>query len=759
MTAASGDGVRPDPVDETAELPLIGADAASGGPAAGRLAVADPFALPPSTTPSHGTPVPADPFELPPTAVPSTGWTATIPAITLPPTAPPTPQNPPTAAAPPQPVAPAPAPVPAPAPAVAPTAVTPPAAVTAPAGQSGGIGGSLRGRILVIEGGYGARRHWGRGGAAQAPVLSAMLAAVSPQILLAADAVDAVHLPGATDPQTVLAHLRAAARHPGPLLIHVGGHLFADRRGGQIFLTLRDSKPADSLPWQALANELSQRPADLDTLVIGDLSGDHAAWPQLQSAITPLVDGVPLWAAITPDPDQVGTFTRALIEVLHRGRPGADAVLTPEQLRQQVHSVLRPDVITLTAHAADRPLFRNTSRQIGPGAGDPQPQGGPVPAAVAPKPAGRAARPAVTPAAAPRPVPTAGDPQATVGAPAAAPAAPARGGLQRNWQPRGMVSLRKPGVPATPPRPARPVALEKSARSDRVDLGKPTGTEKVELGKPSGTEKVELGKPTADRVELGKEASAERVETGKPTTERVELGKPAAPEQPDAAERVELGKPSTATPDSTDRVELAKPAARPEPVEPEAVGAAERVELGKPTAAVQTAPAASESAATEPEADPLEGYRDAIGRIVASADAGAHQEAAELAIALEEKAVAVHGPVAPAVLQVRQVRAHVSRLAGRAALAAEIYREVALTLLRTEGPEHTETQRAATNAEACWRAVKDPAEAISIAPDIIELRAHLPGPDGRKLRAAERHLRQLVAAKAAHDYAEPTPTA
>ncbi|MDR3032936.1 MAG: hypothetical protein LBV78_07475, partial [Kitasatospora sp.] len=85
---------------------------------------------------------------------------------------------------------------------------------------------------------------------------------------------------------------------------------------------------------------------------------------------------------------------------------------------------------------------------------------------------------------------------------------------------------------------------------------------------------------------------------------------------------------------------------------------------------------------------------------------------------------------------------------GRPSVAAELYRQVATALLQTDGPDHPETQRAVTNAEACWRAVKDPAEAIRIAPDIIELRAHLPGPDNRKLRAAERYLRQLAEANA-----------
>ncbi|BFV56012.1 hypothetical protein KCMC57_up11160 [Kitasatospora sp. CMC57] len=476
------------------------------------------------------------------------------------------------------------------------------------------VGDGARGRILVIEGGYGAggRRHWGRGAGSQAQVLSAMLAAVSPGTLLAAESVDAVHLPGATDPQSVLAHLRAAALHPGPLLIHLGGHLVTDRRGEHLYLTLRDSKPAtvrqDGLPWQALAAELQHR-GELPTLVIADLSADQAAWPLVQSAISPLADGIPLWAVVSPDPEQIGTFSRALIEVLHRGRPGGPALLPPELLRDQVHSVVRNDSIILHSHPTDRPFFRNTSRQINealPGAAS-----GPRPAAVLVPPKGQARLSKAR----------AGSPKVQLGK----PAGPG-------------VSLRKPGVPPTPRRVGPPVSLLKAV--------------------------------------------------------------PGAPGRP----LVSLDKP-----------------------DPSAVS------FDKPIPAVTPTPA------------PVD-YREAIGRIVRSAEAGEHDTAAELALALEESAVAAHGPVAAEVLQVRQVRAHIARLAGRPAQAAEVYREVALTLLRSRGVDDPETQQAATNAEACWRAVTDRAEALRMAPEIIELRAHLPGPDGRKLRAAERHLKQLAAA-------------
>ncbi|GAA2148445.1 hypothetical protein GCM10009760_40530 [Kitasatospora kazusensis] len=590
------------------------------------------------------------------------------------------------------------------------------AAAQAPAGMAGGP----RGRILVVEGGYGGpgRRPWGRAGAGHAPVLSAMLAAVSPQILLAADAVDAVHLPGATDPQSVLAHLRAAARHPGPLLIHLGGHLVTDRRAEYLYLTLRDTKGGslrqDALPWQAVAEELRHRPAEWGTLVVADLSADQAAWPQLQSSISPLKDGLPLWAVVSPDPDRVGTFTRALIEALHGGRPGEGPVLSPEQLRGQVHSVLRPDVILFSSYPADRPVFRNTARVLAEDNPEPKPWDGPRPSAVMPKPANRTAR--QRPVAKRVLLSKDAGPGGGVGVGSGA-GAPAR-------RPGDPVTLLKPGVPPTPPRPPRPVSLLKrtGATGGAAVPAPAAGTERVATPTVSFTKSVTAqdtsaqlapaqpaAEPVGARVSFAKAAATQATTTPPPAGARVSFGKAAAQQ-------------------------AARSVPEPRPEAEQGVSLAKRL------------PAAEAAAPAQPVSEPVD-YREAIGRIVRCADAGEHDTAIELVLELEQSAVAAHGPLAPEVLQVRQVRAHVSRLAGLPALAALLYREVALTLLRSEGPEHPETQRAATNAEACWRAVPDRAEAIRLAPEIIELRAHLPGPDGRKLRASERYLKQLVAAQ------------
>jgi hypothetical protein len=234
------------------------------------------------------------------------------------------------------------------------------------------IGGpALRGRVLVVEGGHGRglRRYLPRrAGGPLSTGLSTLLAAISPQILVAADVVDSVHLPSATDPYTALTHIRAAARHPGPLLVHLGGHLVVDRRTGRLNLALRDTRPsalrADALPWSDVAAQLRSRPPEWGTLVIADLTADPKAMPLLRTVPSPLSQGMPLWGAVSSDPDQVGIFTRALVEVLHTGRPGAGAALTPDQIRGQVQSVLRPDTIVVAAYDNSAQVaFRNSARR------------------------------------------------------------------------------------------------------------------------------------------------------------------------------------------------------------------------------------------------------------------------------------------------------------------------------------------------------------------------------------------------------------
>ncbi|MCC9305608.1 hypothetical protein LN042_00500 [Kitasatospora sp. RB6PN24] len=612
------------------------------------------------------------------------------------------------------------------------------AGATAADGAGAVVGGGLRGRILAVEGGYGSRRGWGRSGSGgQGPVLSAMLAAVAPQILLAAEAVDAVHLPSAGDPQTVFAHLRAAARHPGPLLVHLGGHLVADKRGAGLQLTLRDAKTgtgrSDGLAWSAILGELRARPADWDTLVIADLSAEQAAWPLVQSP--QFTEGVPLWAVVAPDPEQIGTFTRALIECLHGGRPGAGPTLAPEQLRAQVHSVLRPDALVLAAYPPDRPVFKNTARQ----------QSVPTAAPVAAAPTGPAGSagphgPSAGPAgsAAAVQVPGGGAVAGGAGAAATGVAGGAVAGTgggavprQRTAAQRGPVSLLKPGVPATV-RTTRPVSLLKGGD------GLPTGELPAEqaLGQHAAADSAAPGDSATtggEGVSLAKQV-LDQQETVDPAPQDAAAG------QPQAQARTQAQTQARTQVQAQDSVQQpardAGPAGDPEPAsEPEPA----REPGTGPTAAQGEAPAAS----PEPDAPPAD-YREALGRIVAMAEANDHDQAVELALVLEKQAVATHGPIAPPVLMIRQVLAHLARLAGDLVGAAELYREIAMVLLIADGPEAQETQQVTTNAEACWRAIGDPALALELAPRILELRAKVPGADGRKLRSTERYAAKLA---------------
>lgn len=164
--------------------------------------------------------------------------------------------------------------------------------------------------------------------------------------------------------------------------------------------------------------------------------------------------------------------------------------------------------------------------------------------------------------------------------------------------------------------------------------------------------------------------------------------------------------------------------------------------LPEPAAAEPPAPSGGDT----PAPDGFTLYRDRISGIVQAANGGRYDDATALATALEREAFTTHGSEHPTALQIRQIRAHVMRLAGHNALAADLYRRVAFSLLVTAGLDSVDAEQAAGNADACWRDTGDIALALRIAPSIIALRQKLPGPDGRWLRAAERYRDQLDAA-------------
>lgn len=136
-------------------------------------------------------------------------------------------------------------------------------------------------------------------------------------------------------------------------------------------------------------------------------------------------------------------------------------------------------------------------------------------------------------------------------------------------------------------------------------------------------------------------------------------------------------------------------------------------------------------------------YRDDVRHIVRLTEEGSHRTAAALAASVERRVSDSHGAGSASALQARQLRAHVARVSGDLSLATDLYRAVAERLLASLGASHPETERAAASADACWRSVPDPADARRLGPALLALYGTLPGPGGRRLRAARLRLAEL----------------
>ncbi|WP_326600400.1 hypothetical protein [Streptomyces sp. NBC_01803] len=138
------------------------------------------------------------------------------------------------------------------------------------------------------------------------------LAAVAPGALLGPAGGFVVQLVGPGDPQAVLASLRTAAAHDGPLTLLVVGQLTADRHG-RPHLALARTTPRTirytALPWAWLATELRDRPAGA-TVVVADLTADAGAWERRETLEAELTDGGPtVCGTLAPPPPRRRTAT------------------------------------------------------------------------------------------------------------------------------------------------------------------------------------------------------------------------------------------------------------------------------------------------------------------------------------------------------------------------------------------------------------------------------------------------------------------
>ncbi|MFJ9562764.1 hypothetical protein ACIRQQ_22295 [Streptomyces fuscichromogenes] len=153
----------------------------------------------------------------------------------------------------------------------------------------------------------------------------------------------------------------------------------------------------------------------------------------------------------------------------------------------------------------------------------------------------------------------------------------------------------------------------------------------------------------------------------------------------------------------------------------------------------------------------LTDYRDLVGRIAEAVEAADSDYAVALAASLERRGFSAHGDTALTSLMIRQLRARVCAVAGQHALAADLHRDVALKLLAQRGADDADTQQAAAEADACWRAVFDVEEARRLAPSIVALLRRILGPDGRPAQDAEKYAAELGALADATAATGPPP--
>ncbi|MCQ4045827.1 hypothetical protein ACFOSC_27885 [Streptantibioticus rubrisoli] len=126
-----------------------------------------------------------------------------------------------------------------------------------------------------------------------------------------------------------------------------------------------------------------------------------------------------------------------------------------------------------------------------------------------------------------------------------------------------------------------------------------------------------------------------------------------------------------------------------------------------------------------------------------TAQAGRHNEAAEMAAAWEQYALQQFGADSPQATQWAEIRADLARMAGRWAYATQLWIAAARTRLAHQAPDVPEVLNAATSAHYCWTQVTDPTEARACGPELVNLLRQLPALDPRHLSTAQRRLQDL----------------
>lgn len=529
----------------------------------------------------------------------------------------------------------------------------------------------------------------------------APLAAVAPAVLLdTAGGAQVVQLVDPDEPHTVLAHLRTAAAHPGPVLVYVVGQLMLDSKQQLPHLALARTVPKTArytaLPWHWLLSELGHRPMG-STTVFADLVADEATWPTLTAER--LATGLTVYGCVAPPP------RRRQLSTPHYTRAVAAALRA---------ATVRPALVQLHQHAVEQSgLGRGSELLISPhqavmGSPGDRP---PLPAALADMP----------------PVDAVDQPwQAAM---LEQPAAPSReaGSLPTALPEPGRVPQfeQRPGAGAAPtsghqvPGVAGEAPPAASDRLPAVASAPPTAAPPPASSPPQASAPPHASWPAPDSQQAPGYPTA-------PGPTPAELGFApggAAPAWPGSAPTTPArggeGNAAAEPADALPSVPAAR-AAEPSP--------------SRPTAA----PATTAEAAHDPH-----------GAILEAARAGRHSEAAAMAAAWEQDAFRSAGPDSPQALHWLEVRADLARLAGDPARASELWMAAATTRLSAgQAEDQPDVESAVDRAHHQWQHVSDPARARALATELIALRTRVPGRRPGALQAIQARVESLRAVRA-----------
>ncbi|MCE4948648.1 hypothetical protein ACJ6WD_38975 [Streptomyces sp. VTCC 41912] len=558
-------------------------------------------------------------------------------------------------------------------------------------------GEEQRGHVLLIAGARATHRRTVQ--VIPSANLAALTAVPVPVLLGSTRPADLVHLDGAPDQNTMLIRLRTAAAASGPLLVYLAGQLTVDRKNHRLHLAAAGSSPATTrytaLPWEWVHNELRQRRGP--TTVLVDMAADKGAWTVLHE-----LGGLPevnaeVYGVITPPglsgtADGISVYTQHVIDLL-RSQPDRPSNARLHALAASA-APLPPGTLVLPNTAESAAPYPHDTAETQPKA--------PIKRLLS---GDRALLPTLR-RRDPEPVPTPVDPDPF---PPLATSVPYEArhhadeqshGRQEPWQaaPGPFPGTAAPGqFPGQPPGPfmeqaAHPAPLPPAAGPAPVP--------------------AQSAAPVPTAAFLAGPAL------------------PAAPEHPYASPTPAEQQPAPHAPPPP----AAQPAPPSPPALPQQLAPAAPPSAPAPAAPAEPSPAPAAVPTTAPDPRPL---------IWQAAQAGRHDQAAEMAASWEQQALQRYGYDSPQATQWAEIRADLARIAGRWPLATQLWVAAARTRLAHQSSDSAEVLNAARGAHYCWNQIADTEQAIENGPELINLLRQLPALDPRHVSTAQTRLQYL----------------